>query len=65
MKPPSGLGMRFSAAGGDVTLEDSVYLGSGTLRKSRQIVVNGVAKPMAEGEATLVTWSWSRVGYGP
>jgi len=65
VKLPSGLGMRFSAAGGDVTLEDSVYLGSGTLRKSQQIVVNGIAKPMAEGEATLVTWSWSRVGYGP
>ena len=65
VKLASGLGVRFAAAGGDVALEDSVYLGNGTLRRSQQIVVSGTAKAVADGEAALVSWSWSRVGYGP
>lgn len=65
LKLGSGLGIRFSAAGGAVTLEDSVYLGSGALRKSQQIVVSATAPAIGEGEAAKVSWSWSRVGYGP
>jgi len=42
LKLPGGQGWRFRAAGGALTLEESVYLGqAGEIRRSRQIVVSG------------------------
>jgi len=62
IKLPSGLGLRFAAAGGTVTIEESVYLGTGKLRKASQIVVSGTAAPVAQGDAASVTWSLTRMG---
>ena len=57
----SGAGMRFVAAGGEIALEDSVYLGGGELRRAQQIVVTGSSVAASEGEAATLAWSWTRV----
>ena len=62
VKLGSGAGARFSASGGEVAIEDSVYLGNGELRRSQQIVVSGVAEPLPEGDAATVTWVLSKIG---
>lgn len=41
LKLPNGEGWRFHAGGGDVALEDSVYLGSDVIRRTEQLVVSG------------------------
>ena len=48
---------RFTARGGKVTLEESIYLGAGLPRKSEQIVVTGVI----ETESPQVKWSLKRL----
>jgi uncharacterized heparinase superfamily protein len=46
LKPAAGAGWRFRAAGGEVTLEESVYLGRpDEIRRTQQIVVSGVLAP--------------------
>ncbi len=65
LKLASGMGVRFAATGGSVAIEDSVYLGTGEPRKSRQIVVTGTAKPAKEGEAAVVSWVLARAGAKP
>ena len=62
IKLPSGAGMRFAAEGGDIAIEDSVYLGNGELRKSHQIVVSGGADPDVPLEAAIISWSLTKVG---
>jgi uncharacterized heparinase superfamily protein len=49
----SGEGWRFRAQGGVVSLANSVYLGSGTMRRSSQIVVSGGLN----GETTSIKWA--------
>jgi len=61
VKLGSGAGVRFQASGGEIGLEDSVYLGSGEARRSRQIVVSGTSEAATEGEAAWVTWRFSRI----
>ena len=41
LRLPSGAGWRFRAEGGKIALEKSVYLGSGEVKRSNQIVVSG------------------------
>ncbi len=48
IRPAKGAGWQFRAKGGDVTLEQSVYLGrSGEIRRSEQIVVSCLAAELA------------------
>jgi uncharacterized heparinase superfamily protein len=55
---PSGEGWRFRATGGTISLEESVYLGSGdTVRRSEQIVVSGDFT----GDPTRVQWAIRQV----
>jgi uncharacterized heparinase superfamily protein len=61
IKLGSGAGMRFAATGGEVALEDSVYLGSGELRRTQQIVIAGTSEAISEGEAAVAAWSFTRV----
>jgi len=56
LRTAAGHGWRFRAEGGAIALEDSVYLGDGTPRRSRQIVVSG---RLAGGGAT-VKWRLRR-----
>lgn len=62
IKLASGTGIRFTAVGGSLEIEDSVYLGTGEVRKSSQIVVSGTAAPVSEGEAASVAWTLTRIG---
>jgi uncharacterized heparinase superfamily protein len=61
VKLGSGAGLRFSALGGEIAIEDGVYLGSGELRRSSQIVVSGTTAAVADGEAATVAWVFSRI----
>ena len=55
---PNGDGWRFRVSGGEVALEDSIYLGrNDTARKSEQIVVSGETNPSAEPQA-IVKWAF-------
>lgn len=59
--PPTGEGWRFRAAGGPVTLEESVYLGAGdTVRRTEQIVVAGDFM----GETLKVQWALKQMPQG-
>lgn len=44
LKLPSGEGWRFQAAGGELSIEESVYLGGDSARRSEQLVVSGAVK---------------------
>lgn len=53
---PDGTGWQFSARGGNLSLEDSVFLATGgPAIKSRQIVIRGLAS-----EARIVNWAFRR-----
>jgi uncharacterized heparinase superfamily protein len=44
LKLPSGEGWRFQAAGGALSIEESVYLGGDTARRTEQLVIGGAVK---------------------
>lgn len=52
LKLPNGEGWRFRAAGGALSIEESVYFGGGSPRKTEQIVLTGAVK----GEAIECDW---------
>ena len=56
----SGAGWRLRAAGGALSLEESVYLGGGALRRSEQIVISG----SLERREVTIKWALSRVPGG-
>ena len=41
LKLPNGEGWRFRSGGGELTVEESIYLGSETVRRTEQLVVTG------------------------
>lgn len=57
LRLPSGVGFRLDAAGGTLALEESIYLGGATPRRSEQIAI---ATTLA-GDETVVKWSLKRV----
>jgi uncharacterized heparinase superfamily protein len=57
VKPPRGKGWTMRATGGKLAVEDSVYLGDGTMKRSQQIVIAG---PL-EGRGTTVRWIFKRL----
>jgi uncharacterized heparinase superfamily protein len=44
LKLPSGEGWRFRSGGGHLEIEESVYLGGPTVRRTEQLVVSGITK---------------------
>lgn len=58
IKLPSGSGWRFQAKGGEISLEESVYLGDGIPRRTEQIVVRGGI----EEDPALTKWRLSKTG---
>lgn len=56
LRLPSGGGWRLRAAGAEMSLAESVYLGSGEARKSQQVVLSGTAAP----GGTTVRWALRR-----
>lgn len=60
LRPQSGSGWRFIASDARLQLNDSVYFGDGTLKRSQQIVINsGLAGIRDDGEIT-VKWALRR-----
>jgi uncharacterized heparinase superfamily protein len=55
---PGGNDWRFVAAGGTVSVEESVYLGNGEPRRCRQIVITGILGK--EDEEAVVKWALRR-----
>jgi uncharacterized heparinase superfamily protein len=58
LKLASGAGYRLRAAGGTLKLEESIYLGSGQLRRTEQIVISGTTASVGE---TRIKWALSKV----
>ena len=44
LKLPSGEGWRFRCGGGNLAIEESIYLGSGRVRRTEQLVVTGTVR---------------------
>jgi uncharacterized heparinase superfamily protein len=56
LRLPSGMTWRLRAAGAEMSLGESIYLGSGEVRKTQQVVLSGAAAP---GGST-VRWALRR-----
>jgi uncharacterized heparinase superfamily protein len=61
LRLPSGGGWRFRTDGGNIALEESVYLGSGEVKRSNQIVVSGGVTAEGPRPGAVVRWSLQRV----
>ena len=44
LKLPGGEGWRFRAGGGEISVEESIYLGGDMVRRSEQLVISGVVR---------------------
>ena len=58
LRLPSGIGWRFHHTGGTLSLENSVYLGNGEIRKTKQLVIHG----QMSCEHAQVKWAFQREG---
>ena len=57
LRLPSGLGWRFAARGGTVRIDESIYFGGPTPRRTRQLVVDGTTTV----DGATVKWAFQRV----
>ena len=58
LKLASGDGWRFQASGGTLSIEESIYVGSGNPRRTEQLVVSGVVR----NEPVEIGWVFERLG---
>jgi uncharacterized heparinase superfamily protein len=58
LKLPGGEGWRFRAGGGNLEVEESVYLGGPTVRRAEQLVISGVTRD-APAE---IAWVFEQIG---
>jgi len=61
LRLPSGLQWRLRASGADLSLAESIYLGSGEFQKTQQIVLSGTTGP----NGASVRWAIRREGRVP
>jgi uncharacterized heparinase superfamily protein len=57
LKLPSGEGWRFRAEGGTVQIEESIYLGTTTVRRTEQLVVTGQVRD----QTTEIAWAFEQI----
>jgi uncharacterized heparinase superfamily protein len=57
LKLPNGEGWRFRISGGELGVEESVYLGDGSLRRSEQLVISGVVRDTP----TEIGWAFEQI----
>ncbi len=65
LRLPGGMGWRLRAAGGVMSLEESIYLGApdGPARRSEQVVISGpIGTARGDVPAARVRWAFNRVG---
>ncbi|MCZ6637169.1 MAG: heparinase II/III family protein [Alphaproteobacteria bacterium] len=60
LRLPSGAGWRFQAEGGNVSVQDSIYVGGGEVKRSSQIVVSGGVTAGGPRPGALVRWAFRR-----
>ncbi len=58
LKLPNGEGWRFRSGGGVVAVEESVYLGGETVRRSEQLVITGAVRD----EPAEIAWVFEQIG---
>ncbi|MGE0651717.1 MAG: heparinase II/III family protein [Alphaproteobacteria bacterium] len=61
LRLPSGVGWRFRAEGGNVSIENSIYVGGGEMRRANQIVVTGGVTAEGPRPGATVQWAFTRV----
>ena len=61
LRLPTGGGWRFDAEGGNVALEDSVYVGPGEVKRTSQIVVTGGVTATGPRPGATVRWVFRRM----
>jgi uncharacterized heparinase superfamily protein len=61
LRLPSGITWRLRAAGAEMSLADSIYLGGGELQKTQQVVLSGITGP----SGATVRWAIRREGRAP
>jgi uncharacterized heparinase superfamily protein len=57
LKLPNGEGWRFRAGGGNVQIEESIYLGTTTARRAEQLVVTGQVRD----QPVEIAWSFEQI----
>ena len=57
LKLPGGEGWRFRAGGGEVSVEESIYLGGGVVRRTEQLVISGALRDAQ----TEVAWVFEQI----
>ena len=57
LKLPNGEGWRFRCGGGMLTVEESVYLGGGAVRRSEQLVIGGTVQNLP----TDIAWVFEQI----
>jgi uncharacterized heparinase superfamily protein len=57
LKLPNGEGWRFRAGGGELTVEESVYLGGQVVRRSEQLVIGGTMR----GGPAEIAWVFEQI----
>ena len=61
LRLPSGAGWRFRAEGGNVSVEDSIYVGTGDMRRASQIVVSGGVTATGPRPGATLRWAFTRL----
>ena len=61
LRLPSGITWRLRASGAELSLAESIYLGSGELQKTQQVVLSGITGP----SGASVRWAIRREGRAP
>lgn len=58
LKLPNGEGWRFRAGGGQVSTEESIYLGTESVRRTEQLVISGAVKD----SPAEIAWTFEQIG---
>jgi uncharacterized heparinase superfamily protein len=61
LKLPGGEGWRFRAGGGELGVEESVYLGGGAVRRAEQLVITSSVKPAGGEGPAEVAWVFEQI----
>ena len=57
LKLPGGEGWRFRAGGGEIGIEESIYLGNGMVRRAEQLVIAA----SVQGSSAEVAWVFEQI----
>ena len=60
LRLPSGAGWRFQADGGNISVQESVYVGGGEVKRTSQIVVSGGVTAEGPRPGAVVRWAFRR-----